>query len=138
MSKFNDIRYTARNSWSLLFQVSCKLLWWQTLSRLWTIFCKVHDWKTVQVNLFQKLLFWHQLTHNMTTDCSLNYKFSTCKLQAQNMGITWPCMGRTCCVHKLFVFLFWHSAQHVLTMFWACKFSCTELVKSVQLKTIQI
>ena len=47
-------------------------------------------------------------------------------------------MGRTCCVHKLFVFLFWHSAQHVLPMFWACKFSCTELVKSVQLKTIQI
>ena len=30
-----------------------------------------------QVNLCQKLLFLHQLTHNMTTDCSLNYKFST-------------------------------------------------------------
>ena len=31
----------------------------------------------IQVNLCQKLLFLHQLTHNMTTDCSLNYKFNT-------------------------------------------------------------
>ena len=31
----------------------------------------------VQVNLCQKLLFLHQLTHNMTTDCSLSYKFNT-------------------------------------------------------------
>ena len=31
----------------------------------------------VQVNLCQKLLFLHQLTHNMTTDCSWNYQFST-------------------------------------------------------------
>ena len=31
----------------------------------------------LQVNLCQKLLFLHQLTHNMTTDCSLNYKFNT-------------------------------------------------------------
>ena len=30
----------------------------------------------VQINLFQKH-FLHQLTHNMTTDCSLNYEFST-------------------------------------------------------------
>ena len=27
----------------------------------------------IQVNLCQKLLFLHQLTHNMTTDCSWNY-----------------------------------------------------------------
>ena len=31
----------------------------------------------VQVNLCQKLLFLHQLTHNMTIDCSLNSEFST-------------------------------------------------------------
>ena len=31
----------------------------------------------VQVNLCQKLIFSHQLTHNMTIDCSLNYKFNT-------------------------------------------------------------
>ena len=40
------------------------------------------------LNLFQKHLFLHQLTHNTTKDCSLNYKFSTWKLQAQNMGRT--------------------------------------------------
>ena len=31
---------------------------------------------SIQVNLCQKLLFLHQLTHNMMTDCSLNYKFN--------------------------------------------------------------
>ena len=39
----------------------------------------------LQVNLFQKHLFLHQLTHNMTKDCSLNYEFSTWKLQAYYM-----------------------------------------------------
>ena len=80
-------------------------------------------WSTLQVNLFLKHLLLHQLTHNMTKVCSLNYKFSTWKLQAQNMF-------RTSCVHKLF--LFWHSEQfmyttcseHVLRL----QFSCTELV----------
>ena len=33
--------------------------------------------QNVQVNLCQKLLLLHQLTHNLTTDCSLNYKFNT-------------------------------------------------------------
>ena len=36
---------------------------------------------SVQVNLFQKHLFTRQLTHNMTTDCSMIYEFSTRKLQ---------------------------------------------------------
>ena len=35
----------------------------------------------IQVNLCQKYLFTHQLTHNMTTDCSMISKFSTRKLQ---------------------------------------------------------
>ena len=39
----------------------------------------------IQVNLFQEHLFLYQLTHNMTTDFSLNYEFSTWKLQAQYM-----------------------------------------------------
>ena len=42
----------------------------------------------LQVNLCQKLLFLHQLTHNMTTDYSLNYEFSTWKMQSQNMLCT--------------------------------------------------
>ena len=32
----------------------------------------------VQVNLFQKLAFLNQLTHNMTRDCSLNSSKNTC------------------------------------------------------------
>ena len=42
----------------------------------------------LQVNLFQKRLFLHQLTHNRTTDCSLIIDFSTRKIQAQNMLCT--------------------------------------------------
>ena len=55
-----------------------------------------HDLILFRLYLCQKLLFLHQLTHNMTTDCSLNCKFNTWKFQAQNMG-------RTCCVQKLFL-----------------------------------
>ena len=44
--------------------------------------------RSVQVNLFQKRSFLHQLTHNMTTDCSLNYEFSTRKIQVQNILCT--------------------------------------------------
>ena len=54
----------------------------------------IKSFDLVQVNLCQKLLFLHQLTHNMTTYCSLNYKFNTWKFQDQNMG-------RTYCVQKL-------------------------------------
>ena len=54
----------------------------------------------IQVNLCQKYLFTRQLTHNMTTDCSINYKFSTRKQQGENMS-------RTCFAHKLF----WMSKQ---------------------------
>ena len=52
----------------------------------------------VQVNLCQKLLFLHQLTHIMTTDCSLNYKFNTWKFQAQTWG-----------EHVVYRNCFWHS-----------------------------
>ena len=51
---------------------------------------KLHtSWSIMlQVNLCQKPLFLHQLTHNMTTDCSVNYQFSTWKLPVQYMKIT--------------------------------------------------
>ena len=70
----------------------------------------------LQVNLCQNLLLMHQLTHNMTTDCSLNYQFSKWKLQAQSIRGTF-------CVHKLF----WISKQKQKTIcihnkFWACSF----------------
>ena len=75
----------------------------------------------LQVNLCQKLLYLHQLTHNMTTDCTLNYKFKTWKFQAQTWG-----------EHVVYRNYFWHSEQfmyktyseHVLSL----QFSCTELV----------
>ena len=43
---------------------------------------------TVQVNLCQKHLFFNQLTHNMTTDCSLIPNFSAKKIQVQGMLCT--------------------------------------------------
>ena len=59
----------------------------------------------VQVNLCQTHLFLHRLTHNMTTDCSLNYyQFSTWKFQAL----------RTCFVHKLF----WQCSELGIFMYW--------------------
>ena len=58
----------------------------------------------VQVNLCQKLLFLHQLTHNMTTDCSLNYKFNTWKFQAQTWG-----------EHVVYRNCFWPSEQFLYT-----------------------
>ena len=70
--------------------------------------------KVIQVNLFQKHLILHQLTHNMTKDCSLIYQFSTWKLQAQNMlcaqiGFCFDIQNNSC-------------TQHVLPVFWACSF----------------
>ena len=50
-----------------------------------------------QVNLCQKLLFLNQLAHNMTRDCSLNYKFNTWKFQAQTWG-----------EHVMYRNCFWH------------------------------
>ena len=47
----------------------------------------VHDGLYVQVNLCQKLLFLHQLTHNMMTDCSLFMKIVSSEY-LQNMLCT--------------------------------------------------
>ena len=41
-------------------------------------YLKVHYHQNVQVNLCQKLLFLHQLTHNMTADCSEHVVYSKC------------------------------------------------------------
>ena len=68
---------------------------------------------TVEVNLCQKHLFLHQLTHNITTDCFLNCEFSTRKLQVQYMLCTQ--IGFFCfCFHiqnnlstQLVVFMYW-------------------------------
>jgi hypothetical protein len=67
---------------------------------------------SVQVNLCQKLLILNHLTHNMTTDCSLNYKFNTWKFKAQ----TWGELFRTEIVSGIQNNF---CTQHVLPMF--CK-----------------
>ena len=104
--------------------------WWSNLVQLnpkigSTRSCWPKNWVRLQVNLCQKHLFLHQLTHNMMTDCSLNYEFITWKFQAQNML-------RTCWEHVLYIncsecqnknqFVYTISSQHVLNMFWAWDF----------------
>ena len=54
----------------------------------------------LKINLCQK----HQLTHNMMTDCWLNYKFNTWKFQAQTLGD-----------HVVYRNCFWHSDQFLYT-----------------------
>ena len=71
----------------------------------------VIEWPLIQVNLFQKHLFLHQLTHYMSKYCSLIYQFSPWKLQAQNK----------LCTQIDFLVLFWHSKQFMYTI-------CSELV----------
>ena len=71
---------------------------------IWALTYLVHFRNLLQVNLCQKLLFLHQLTHNMTTDCSLNYKFNTWKFQAQTWG-----------EHDVYRNCFWHSEQFLYT-----------------------
>ena len=61
-------------------------------------------WKYLQVNLCQKVLFLHQLTHIMMTDCSFNFKFNTWKFQATTWG-----------EHVLYRNCFWHSEQFLYT-----------------------
>ena len=67
--------------------------------------------KLVQVYLCQNLSFLNHLIHNMTTDCSLIFDFSTRKIHVQNM----------LCTKIDFLFLFWHSKQFIYT-------TCSELV----------
>ena len=70
----------------------------------------------VQVNPCQKHSFSNQLTHNITTDCSLIPDFSTRKIQLQNM----------LCTNIVFCFCFGLQnnvcTHHVLNLY----FSCTE------------
>ena len=60
-------------------------------------------WKNVQVNLFQKPSFLHQLTHNMTRDCSLNskkkYKFTTCCVQKLFFCFCFDIQNNICTQH---------------------------------------
>ena len=79
----------------------------------------------VQVNLSQKLLFLHQLSHNMTTYCSLNYKFNKyVKIPSSEHGENMLCTEIDFDIQNNL------CSQHVLHMFWKNKsfwqrFTCT-------------
>ena len=100
----------------------------------------------VEVNLCQKLLFLHQLTHNMTKDCPLNYEFSTWKLQAQNMLCTNFCHIVSWCKISAskkiypyiycFDFCFFHEKRlfHLFITFFYWLFFLLIFERNVQLK----
>ena len=60
-------------------------------------------WKNITGNSLSEALIFAS-THNMTTDCSLNYKFNTWKFQAQTWG-----------EHVAYRNCFWHSEQFLYT-----------------------
>ena len=69
---------------------------------------KIDRWMYIQVNLCQKLLFLHQLTHNMFIELQVQYM----KIQSSNLG-------RICWVQKLFmtfrtIFVHNSCSPHVL------------------------
>ena len=84
---------------------------WIVLKSKWAINGQFQPFP-VQVNLCQALLFLHQLTHNMMTDYSLNYKLKYMKIPSsehvKNMLCTWNCSEcqnktkTTICVHNMF------------------------------------
>ena len=71
----------------------------------------------IQVNLFQNYSFLNQLTHNMTTDCSLIPDFSTRKIQVENMLCTKIVLKAKTKTKNNF------CTHHVLNLY----FSCTEV-----------
>ena len=98
-------------------------------------FLKQH-YRLIQVNLCQRQLFLHQLTHNMTKDCSLNYEFSTSKLQAQYMLCTKIVLAvktKQNCLHNMYwtcsflvciaLIIQWTISCHILRVSW-CKNKC--------------
>ena len=104
--------YLYHKSWKIA--TGCKIHWGFCLihSSKYQIqfktFYLVHllstTWVLVQVNLCQELLFLHQLTHNVTSDCSFKYKFNSRKFKAQ----TWA-------EHVVYRNCFWDSEQFLFT-----------------------
>ena len=70
-----EVLHVSKNSGRILKEVKPKIFNYK-LTKLKSE-VREDEYSHIQVNLCQKLLFLHQLTHNMTSDCSLNYKFST-------------------------------------------------------------
>ena len=73
----------------------------------------------LQVNLFQKPSFLHQLTHNMTRDCSLNspekYKFRTCCVQKLFFCFCFEIQNNICTQHVVNLYFSWNSMNNLLS-----------------------
>ena len=76
----------------------------------------------IQVNLFQKHVLLHQLTHNMTKYCSLNYKFSAWKFEAQNMLTLHVYINSSECQNKNKQFVYTTCSEHGIFMHWTLQF----------------
>ena len=78
----------------------------------------------IQVNICQKCSFLPQLTHNMTTDCLLNYEFSKGKFQAQNM----LCRQIVFCFEIQNTFMYPTCSWHILSLEFSCMYwSCNSM-----------
>ena len=93
------------------------LLSWISLSKLYIQSTVEIQINLVQVNLCQKLLFLHQVTNNMTTDCSLSMKMLSSEY-LQNMLCT-----------QIVVFVLTFRTILLHNMF--CR--CSELLKKIYL-----
>ena len=99
-------------SWAIIF-----IFFWRKAVEISKILCKryviANFLETLQVNLCQKLLFLHQLTHNMTTHCSSNYKLWT--------EIVFDIQNNFCTQHVLPMFCkkksFWPKFTCIISLF---------------------
>jgi hypothetical protein len=89
--------FSLRIPHTYLRQISVKMTWYV---------CQQSTGKSLS-----EALSLHQLTHNMTTDCSLNYKFDTWKFQAQTWGE--HVVNRNCFRHSEQI-LYTTCSPHVL------------------------
>ena len=71
----------------------------------------------LQVNLFQKPSFLHQLTHNMTRDCSLNSpekdKFRTSCVQKLFFCFCFDIQNYICTQHVVNLYFSWNSMNNL-------------------------
>ena len=71
---------------------------------------RFRDLRKVQVNLFQKSSFLHQLTHNMTRDCSLNFKKNT---GSQVLNVKTKTKKQFCTQHVVNLYFSWKSMNNL-------------------------
>ena len=75
-------------------------------------------WNHVKANLFQKLLFLHQFTQNITKDCSLNYKLSMYMRTASSEHVVYINNRYQMSVQKQKQFVYTTCSELVVSMYW--------------------